>query len=177
MGDIAARSGIRKSSLFHHFATKDDLYRESLAGVLEQIGQRMLKAHEDPGSFLERMDHATIDIQRYLGGNPVAARLLVREFVNGGIHILPQAGDVLDGVLKAATDLLEGAMREGIIPQQDAKHLAMSIGGVHLLYFATPEVSARLLGKDVFGKDQVEERARIVCVHLRRLLGAPLIAS
>ena len=174
MGDIAARSGIRKSSLFHHFATKDELYRESLAGVLEQIGTRMMRAHEDPGTFLERMDRATLDVQRYLGDNPVAARLLVREFVNGGIHILPQAGDVLDNVMKGAIDLLEEAMRAGTIPTQDAKHLAMSIGGVHLLYFATPEVSARLVGKDVFSKEQVEERARIVCMHLRRLVGAPL---
>jgi TetR/AcrR family transcriptional regulator len=173
MGDIAARSGIRKSSLFHHFATKDDLYRESLAGVIDQIGARMMKAHDEPGSFLERMDRATVEIQRYFGENPVAARLLVREFVNGGANLLPNAGDVLDGVLKGAIDLLESAMRDGVIQKQDPKQLVMSIAGVHLLYFAMPEVSARLLGRDVFSRELIEERARIVCVHLRRLCGAP----
>lgn len=174
MGDIAARSGIRKSSLFHHFATKDELYRDSLAGVLEQIGARMVRAHEEPGTFLERMDRSTLEIQRYLGENPVAARLMVREFVNGGIHLLPHAGDVLDNVLKAAIDLLEDAMCEGVIAKQDARQLVMSIGGVALLYFATPEISGRLIGKDVFSKEQVEERARIVCGHVRRLVGAPM---
>lgn len=177
MGDIAARSGIRKSSLFHHFATKDDLYRESLAGVLEQIGSRMAAAQEDgSATFLERMDRATVEIQRYFGENPVAARLLVREFVNGGAHILPNAGDLVDDVLKRAIDLLEEAMRSGIIPKQDPRHLAMSVAGVHLLYFSMPEVSARLLGRDVFARELIEERARIVCVHLRRLMGAPPVS-
>jgi TetR/AcrR family transcriptional regulator len=175
MGDIAARSGIRKSSLFHHFATKDDLYREALAGVLDQIAARMMKAHEDPGSFIERMDRSTVEIQRYLGENPVAARLLVREFVNGGANVLPNAGDVIDGVMKSAIDLLEEAMREGVIHKQDAKHLVMSIAGVHLLYFAMPEVSARLLGRDVFSRELIDERARVVCMHMRRLCGAPLL--
>lgn len=173
MGDIAARSGIRKSSLFHHFATKDELYREALAGVLADIAARMQSSGSPPEGFLERMDRDTMEIQRYLGQNPVAARLLVREFVNGGAHLLPSAGPALDGVLEHAIALLEGAMKDGVIPRQDARHLAMSAAGIHLLYYATPEVSARLLGKDVFSADAVEERARVVCQHLRRLIGAP----
>ena len=112
---IAARSGIRKSSLFHHFATKDDLYRESLAGVLEQTGGRMMKAHEDPGTFLERMDRATIEIQRYFGENPVAARLLVREFVNGGANILPNAGDVIEKLTLHLNRVRQAAITTEII--------------------------------------------------------------
>ena len=174
MGDIAARSGIRKSSLFHHVATKDELYKESLAGVLEDIAKRMVQTDEAPagGAFLERLDRSAMEIQRYFGENPVAARLLVREFVNGGLHLLPQAGDVLDNVLKRSIEILEAAMQEGIIAQQEPRHLVISIAGVHLLYFATPEVSARLLGKDVFAPEAIEERARQVCLHLRRLMGA-----
>jgi AcrR family transcriptional regulator len=174
MGDIAARSGIRKSSLFHHFATKDDLYRESLAGVLEQIGARIATALAEPGSFLERTDRASTAIQRYFGENPVAARLLVREFVNGGEHMLPSAGDLVDGVIKSSVALLEQAMKDGVIVRQDPRQLLMSVAGVHLLYFSMPEVSARLLGRDVFAHDLVEERARVVCEHTRRLCGAPV---
>ena len=65
--------------------------------------------------------------------------------------------------------------RDGVIVKQDPKQLVMSIAGMHLLYFAMPEVSARLLGRDVFSRELIEERARIVCTHLRRLCGAPTL--
>lgn len=171
MGDIAARSGIRKSSLFHHFPTKDELYRDAIGVVLAEIGARMTQEHNAPGTFLERQDRSTLQIQRYFGENAVAARLLIREFINGAARILPQGGELLDAVLQNGVDLLEDAMRTGEIPTQDARQLIMSMAGVHLLFYATPVVSERLLGKDVFAKEQVEERARTVCVHLRLLLG------
>jgi AcrR family transcriptional regulator len=171
MGDIAARAGIRKSSLFHHFATKDELYRDALGSVVEDIGKRVQQVHGDEGPLLERFDRATYALQRYLGEHPVAARLLLREFVDG--PSVGAAGDVVHAVMQSSIDLIEKAIGEGLIPRQDPRHLAMSLSGVHFLFFSVPSFTTKLLGKDVFSEEVVEERARLVCAHLRRLMGAP----
>lgn len=172
MADIAARAGLRKSSLFHHFPTKDGLYSEVLVAVLGALHARMIAAHDLPGTFVERMQRSTFAIQSYLGENPVAARLLVREFVQGGTRVLPEGGDVLDGLFKGLFDRLEAAMNEGVIPKQDARQLAMSLAGVHLLYFAVPDLSSRLVGDNVFDSKRIDERAQIVVEQVMRIVAA-----
>jgi AcrR family transcriptional regulator len=172
MADIAERAGLRKSSLFHHFPTKDGLYGEVLVAVLGALHAKMIAAHDEPGTFMERMRRSTMAVQRYLGENPVSARLLVREFVQGGTRVLPEGGDVLDGLFRGLFDRLEVAMAEGTIAKQDVRQLAMSLAGVHLLYFAVPDLSSRLLGEDVFDAKRVEERAHIVTEQVMRIVGA-----
>jgi AcrR family transcriptional regulator len=169
MGDIAARAGIRKSSLFHHFATKDELYREALMSILEEIARRVDGALDGNGEpFLNRVDATALSIQRYFGEHPVAARLLMRLFVDGG-NGLDTAREAVDRVLRSTVALVERGMNEGVVPKQDARHLAVSMVGVHLQYFATPEVCGRLFGCDPF--ERVEERAQAVVQHLHRLMG------
>lgn len=172
MGDIAERAGLRKSSLFHHFPTKDGLYSEVLVAVLGALQAKMIAAHDETGTFVERMQRSTMAIQHYLGENPVAARLLVREFVQGGTRVLPEGGDVLDGLFRGLFDRLEKAMAEGIIVKQDVRQLAMSLAGVHLLYYAVPDLSSRLVGADVFEAKRIEERARVVTEQVMRIVGA-----
>lgn len=170
MGDIAGRAGIRKSSLFHHFATKDDLYREALATVISELGARVAEAMSGEGTYIERNDRSTMAIQRFFGSNPVAARLLMREFVDGGAA-LTAAGDAVAAVLESTVALIEVGMAEGHLPKGDAKQLAVSVVGIHFQFFATPEVSARLFGVDVFSPEAVEQRAKTVVEHIHRLFG------
>ena len=174
MDNIASRAGIRKSSLFHHFATKDELYKQALAGVVADLGQHVVEALQSEGPFHKRMEQSTLAVQRYLGKRRVAARLLLREFMDGG-HAIVVAGEAVDAALQAAVDLLEQGMAEGAIPKQDARHIVMSTAGVHLLFFGLPDVSARLFKVDVFSEQVAEARAKIVVDHIRRVTG--LVAS
>lgn len=172
MGDIAARCGLRKSSLFHHFPSKDGLYREVLVAALGELNGRMLRAHEEAGTFFEKMERSTYAVQIYFGEHPVAARLLVREFVQGGGRMLPEGGDVVDTLFRGLVERLQGAMEASLIPKQDVRQLVLSLVGLHVLPFAMPAVSTRLLGADVFDGKCVEQRARAVCAQVARLLGA-----
>ena len=170
MGDIAARAGIRKSSLFHHFATKDELYREALSGILAELGTHVKQALDGDGPILERMAKSNRAVQLYLGGHPVAARLLLREFVDGG-NAIAAAGEAADGILRASQALLEQGMAEGIIPRQDARHLVISTAGIHILFFALPELTSRLFGGDVFQPALVDDRCEAALLHVQRVLG------
>lgn len=170
MGDIAGRAGIRKSSLFHHFATKDDLYREALSTVVGDLGTFVADAAGGEGTFTERFDRSVLATQRYFGTHPVAARLLMREFVDGGAAITA-AGDAVAAVLETTVQLFEEGMRQGLMPKGDARQLAITVAGVHFQFFATPEVSARIIGADVFSPEIVEQRAHLVVEYLHRLIG------
>lgn len=172
MGVIATRAGIRKSSLFHHFSTKDELYRECLASVVADIGALVAEGLQPGGTTLERIDSSTAALQRYLGQNPVAARLLLREFVDGTAAV-DAAGDAVNGVLRFIVDLLDTGMAAGEFPRADSRQLALSLIGLHFTCFATTAVSSRLLEQDVLDPLQVERRAQAVVDQVRALLRAP----
>ena len=54
MGDLAERVGLRKASLFHHFASKEVLYTAALGRLIETVGGAIATAAVTPGSFEER---------------------------------------------------------------------------------------------------------------------------
>src|SRR5215831_17270238 len=58
MNDVAARVGMRKASLFYHFATKDALYEAVLDRLIESLGSALRAAYEGVGSFAERVEAA-----------------------------------------------------------------------------------------------------------------------
>src|SRR5690348_9256684 len=56
MADLAERVGLRKASLFHHFASKEVLYAAVLERLVAAVSGAIMKAAETPGSFVERVD-------------------------------------------------------------------------------------------------------------------------
>ena len=42
MGDLAERVGLRKASLFHHYASKDELYCAVLERLVGSLGQLVM---------------------------------------------------------------------------------------------------------------------------------------
>src|SRR5256885_7781904 len=67
MADLAERVGLRKASLFHHFASKEVLYGAVLERLVAAVGSAIGKAAQQPGSFLERVDGLTDAITIVLG--------------------------------------------------------------------------------------------------------------
>ncbi len=102
MADLAERVGLRKASLFHHFASKDVLY----AAVLERSSLRSSAAiararratarSSSAPRRAERRDHRRVSREQ-----PFAARLLVREAMDWGPVIREKLATTLH-VLDAA---------------------------------------------------------------------------
>lgn len=174
MGAIARAAGVSKSALFHHFPSKEALYVEVLTGITDDLGQLILDAFGEGRDFLTRLDLLGEAIVRYLGRRPVAARLLMREVVDGGPFLRGPGQARVQGSLEATTALLEAGMAEGTIPRRDPRQLAGSIIGLHLLWFSAGGVSGHLLGADPFAPEAVEQRVREVKQHVRSLCGAPV---
>jgi TetR/AcrR family transcriptional regulator len=170
MSRIAERIGIRKSTLFHHFGSKQDLYTEAMSGLLVDLASLLGEAMTGP-DFASRLDRLGELLGRYLGEHPEAARLLVRELAGHG-DVLPDGlGDAVSRVMEATAAFLQAGMDEGAIPVVNAEHLALSLIGLHLLYWAAPGVSGIASGSDIFCPDAVDQRVAEAVAHARRTCG------
>ncbi|HJN74836.1 MAG TPA: TetR/AcrR family transcriptional regulator [Myxococcota bacterium] len=171
MAEIASACGIRKSSLFHHVESKEALYVEVLKTTIDDLGALVVAAVAEPGDFLQRLDRLGAGVTDYLGTHPQAAALLLRELMDHGPYVDSVGVGAVRTTMQLTSAFLAAGMAEGAIAQQDPRQLAMSIAGVHLLWFATSEVSSLLLEGDVFTPEQVCARKIAVLAQVHRICG------
>lgn len=171
MSVIAASSGIRKSSLFHHFPSKQALYDEVMVWLLGELIELVPAAVGETDRYATRLDALGQTLVRYLAAHPHAARVLVRELVSGGRQLGGRGREAITIALRTTSAFLREGMELGAIAQQDPDHLALSLAGLHLTYFAAAEVSGELLGRDVFEGEVVREREVAVLAQVRRVCG------
>ncbi len=172
MAEIAERAGLRKASLFHHFGSKDRLYTEVLAETLGDMGRLVLETRGEEGEFLERLDRLSDRITTYLGGNPEAARLLIRELVDSGPFSTWEGSDIVQSALAAVSGFLASGMESGAISRTDPLQLAWSMVGLHLLWFASPHVLKHAVRGDIFDPVHIQNRSRATRAQVRALCGA-----
>jgi AcrR family transcriptional regulator len=169
MADIAHKAGLQKSSLFHHFPTKDQLYKEVMDGVLREIGDAVRASLADEtAAWTVRLESSTIALARCFGADSTRARLVLREVLNDDgerAHI-----DTVVGLIQVAAEFFERGAAAGAWPHQDFRQLVLSVAGIHCFYFAVPHVAASVAG-DPYEPAAVEQRVVVLVEHLRRLLG------
>lgn len=171
MAEIAELTGLRKSSLFHHFETKDALYAAAVGSVARDLGHMVLRAAASGGlDTLDRLDRLGDAISSYLGSRPSAARLLLRELVDSE----GPGRELVMGVMSGAAALIGQAIdRHGSNPDLDANHAAMSILGLHLTWYAADAISGHLTGETVDDPGSVARRTRQIQLQVRGLCGLP----
>lgn len=170
MAYIAGQVGIRKSTLFHHFRSKEQLYVEVMQGLLADLESLVLQAMA-PTTFPDRLDRLGELVSGYLGENPEAARLIVREFAGHGDLVPERLQIAVGGTIRATAVFLKLGMDAGEIPVRDPDHLAMSLIGMHLMYWAAPGVSRMVAGDDIFTERAVRDRIAQALSHARDLCG------
>lgn len=171
MNAIAQRAGIRKASLFHHFAGKEKLYIEVLSGVIAELAVFVAEAGLGEGTFAIRLDRLGELTERWLSDNPSASRLLVWEILGQGAFAKSPAGEAVPFTVREVAQFLQQGMDEGAIPHQEPTHLAMSIISIHLMHFAVSGLTNTLYGADVFSEAHMRRRVPVVREQIRRLCG------
>jgi AcrR family transcriptional regulator len=179
---VADRVGLHKSSLFHHFRSKDDLAREVYTGLVERLLKRLepLLAEDPPRleTLLTALD-AAVD---HFAAEASAARLLMRLMVD------PQLGpgspfDVPSEGVSAAEPLgiyrvltlvgtwLARARAAGVIRAVPVRHTILNLMGLVLLYPSVVHGTApEILGGDPSSEPAVAARKRELRAFLRGAL-------
>ncbi len=170
MADLAEQVGLRKASLFHHFASKDVLYAAVLGRLIEDVGGAIAKSAALPGGFAERLDALGDAVTVVLGEQPFAARLLIREVMDWGPIARDHLADKMMFVLEASEAFIRAGQAEGTFAEIDVRQLLVSLIGVHFMPFAVGGIVSRFAGADPATPAFIEPRRGAVIEHVRRLV-------
>lgn len=141
---VADRVGLHKSSLFHHFRSKEELAREVYRGLAERLLKRLepLLAEDPPRfeSLLGALD-ASVD---HFAEEPASARLLMRLMVTrrwseggreGDPFVTPPGQvDPIDRVLWLVGEWLVRARAAGVIRHVPVRHTVLHLMGLVLFH-------------------------------------------
>ena len=170
LSQIAAAAGIRKASLYHHFDTKEALYLSVLDSVVSELQKVFVAAVSGSGGFGDRLNEATGIAVSYLANNPDAAKILLREAVDGGPFVQAHGADAIDMTLSVAAQFFQAGMAAGEFEQQDAHKLMLAIMGMCLFAFSGEDVSTRLLAREDAAQRTTAKRIEFLQTQICRMV-------
>lgn len=181
MREVAVEVGLGKSSLFHHFASKDALYFEVLRRALVRIGERVVPALDSRGTATERLARTSDAMVDGLAEHPTAAPLLLRSLFE--VHPLssdPSAapspeGEAVDALLLELVDRFQQLVRDGIDSGEfrtvSVPDTTQTLIGASVFHFASGEFGETLLGgRSLFSADAVARRRNELRAFFHRAL-------
>lgn len=162
--EVAESAGLGKSSLFHHFKSKVELYFAVLERVMQRIDARLQPVLTAPGSPVQRLD-ATIDaLIDALVEQPTSARLLLRslfeddDFSTDASDVIDPAEKILGGLIAQLDGLLRGGVEAGVFREVSTAHMVQTLIGATVYHFASGEFGETLIGAPLLSSEQVRRR-------------------
>jgi AcrR family transcriptional regulator len=164
MREVADAAGLGKSSLFHHFRSKAQLYLAVLERLLAQLDERLRAALAAPGTPVERLDRWLDALVDALAEREPAARLLLRglfeddafdaEAWSEGRDAERRIESILSGILA----LLRDGEEAGAFRRTAGPHTVQTLIGATVYHFASGEFGEELLGGPLLSADAVRRR-------------------
>jgi TetR/AcrR family transcriptional regulator len=176
--EVAVAAGLGKSSLFHHFESKAQLYFEVLERVLGRIQERLQPALAQalgPLARLEAWSDALVDA---LAEHPTTARLLLRglveeeDFPDEPLPEAQRAERLLGEILQGIHGLLREGIEQGAFRKVSVPHTVQTLIGATVYHFASGEIGESILGRPLLSAEAVRRRKH----ELRSLLHQGLAA-
>jgi len=161
--EVAEAAGLGKSSLFHHFPGKVQLYLAAVGRVLERLEVRLDPAFASGGSPAMRLDGVVEALVDALAEHPTSARLLLRALVEED-EFPPDLPEAAAGErsLQSLIGRLEALLHEGVaageLRRVSTRHTVQTLIGATVYHFASGEFGETLLGGSLFSAEEVRRR-------------------
>jgi AcrR family transcriptional regulator len=167
MMSIAEAAGISKASVFHHYPSKEELYLSALSVVIEEMSALINDAMLVTVDALASLDRLTDAVVDYFATHPPAAKLLLYELLSSGPFMRAGGTQSVQRMMEQSVSLISLLTSDD---QDRATEKAMSIFGMHLLYFAASDITSRFKGRDIFSQDEVEHRKVALRQQMRQII-------
>jgi len=161
--EIAARAGVNKQLVYHHFGTKEDLYAAALEEVYAEIRtqeQALHLANLPPLAAMERLVGFSFD---YLAQHPEFVALLNDENQHGARHLhesprLLAMHSPLVGLLRETLD--RGAAAGDFRNDLNPVDVYISIAGIAYFYFSNNRTLSAIFATRLDTKAAIARRRR-----------------
>ena len=178
LSELAEMVGLGKSSLFHHFENKAQLYAAVAARILRRIEERLVRSLAKGGDPLARLERWLDALVDELADNSTYARLLLRSLFEddelpGNTPEELEAQRAIGSMMASVGTILREGMAAGIFRAANVQHLLLTLVGVTVFPFASGDFGAEVLRKDIFDAAEVRRRKR----ELRDLLRYGLVVN
>ena len=180
LAEVAEQVGLSKSSLFHHFSSKAQLYAAVMARILDRIEAELMRSLAAGGGPVQRLERWLDVVVDVLAANPTYARLLLRSLfeddeLTGELPEERAVNATLRRIVGAADTLLREGIASGVFRPVNVPHMVQSIIGTTVFHFASGEFGEELIGRPLFSASEVRRRKQEVKNLIRHgLVLAPL---
>jgi len=178
LSEIAVAVGLGKSSLFHHFRSKAQLYAAVVKRILMDIESDLDRVVSVPGTAMERLDRWVDALVEILGEHRSYSRLLLRslfenEEFSGVLEEEREVNEILARILGGVRDVLREGQDRGEFRHVSIPHTVQSLIGLVVYHFASDGLEDRLFPQSVFEPEEVSRRKE----EIKALLHQGLLAA
>jgi AcrR family transcriptional regulator len=178
ISEIAEAVGLSKSTLFHHYATKAQLYAAVVERILAEIETALMRALAAGGTPVERLDRWVDTVCDLLGAQPTYARLLLRSLfeddeLSHDSENVRAADQRLARIVASMHTLLREGMAGGGLRMANLPHTIHSLIGLVIYHFASGDFGVEVLGRSPFAAAEVRRRKDEIKAFLHHGLVAP----
>ncbi len=164
LDSIASALGISRQNMLYYYASKDDLYRAVLDGVLGAWleGMDTMARARDPEAAIGNYVRAKL---RFSQERPSGSVVFTREVMAGAPRYAQALAEQVTPHLKSEVKAFERWARQGLIERVDFTHLMFVIWSATQAYADLAPQFALLIGRDKLA-DQDFEAAQVLITRM-----------
>ncbi len=143
--DIARAAGVNAAMIHYYFKSKEGLYRAILEGAASKVRSLLVETATGDDSTRDRLAHFVDAYAAYILSHPNLARILYREMLTGGKHILKIAQQYAVTNYTILRDTMSEGIRRGELRAIDYELAPISLMGMVVIFqFLRPIISVVL---------------------------------